>query len=260
MPPPLYILTYVFRPLRGPVKGSLISCIVPVFNGERYLGEALDSILSQTYRLLEIIIVDDGSTDETAAVIAEYGDQVRYLRQTNSGPWVAQNLGLSLAQGKFVAFLDADDLWHPEKLTRQMARFKKSPGLDICVTYVQNFWIPELREEEERFREHRLSKPLPGYVTPALLARLSCFDKIGLFNSTLQHAAAADWFMRAAEQRAVMEMLPDVLVYRRLHKTNRSRRLAVASRAEYLKLLKTRLDHQRHRDLRSLYPLDNYYL
>jgi len=100
------------------VVSSLISCIVPVFNGERYVSEALDSILAQTYRPLEIIVADDGSIDGTAAVVASYGEQVIYLRQANAEP-AARNLGLSAARGEFVAFLDAVDLWHPEKLAHE---------------------------------------------------------------------------------------------------------------------------------------------
>ena len=127
---------------------SLISCIVPVYNGERYLKEALDSILTQSYRPLEIIVVDDGSTDGTAEVVAGYGERVRYVWQSNAGPWIARNLGLSATQGEFISFLDADDLWHAEKLARQMARFEARPELDLCVTHLQNFWIPELEGEE----------------------------------------------------------------------------------------------------------------
>src|SRR5712692_6205416 len=230
------------------VKRDMISCIVPVFNGERYLAEALESILKQSYRPLEIIVVDDGSTDGTANVVARYGAKVRCLRQPNSGPAIARNLGLSAATGEFVAFLDADDLWHPEKLERQMARFQARPELDACVAHVQNFWIPELREEAERFRDHRISQPLPGYVTGTLLARRSIFKAIGPFNVALGHGDSADFFLRAAEHGAVMEMLPDVLSYRRLHRTNRSRLLASHSRDEYLKILKAVLDRRRLQD------------
>src|SRR5439155_16624014 len=154
----------------------LISCIIPVFNGEKYLAEALDSIRAQTYRPIEIIVVDDGSTDGTRELVASYGDQVRYLWQPNSGPATDRNQGLSAASGEFVAFLDADDLWHPEKLERQMARFDARPDLDVCVAHVQNFWIPELREEEARFRDHRVSRSLPGYDTETLLARHNFFE------------------------------------------------------------------------------------
>jgi glycosyltransferase involved in cell wall biosynthesis len=227
------------------MKRSLISCIVPVFNGERYLAETLDSMLAQTYRPIEIIVVNDGSTDSTADVVARYSDRVRSLHQDNAGPATARNRGLNAARGEFAAFLDADDLWHPEKLSRQMDRFEARAELDLCITMVQNFWIPELAEEEARYRNHPLSKPVPGYLTQTLLARRSTFEKAGHFNPSLHHAEKTDWFLRALERGAVLELLPEVLVYRRFHQTNISRTLGAASRDEYLQLLKTLLDRQR---------------
>jgi len=224
---------------------SLISCIVPVFNGETYLAEAIESILKQSYRPIEIIIADDGSTDGTATVAGRYGKQIRYLRQANAGTAAARNLGLSAAAGEFVAFLDADDLWHPEKLARQMAHFQTPPELDYCVSHVQNFWIPELIEEEKRFRDHRMSKALPGYVTGTLLARRDCFNTVGQFNTAIEHADDTEWFLRANERGAASELLPDVLLYRRLHYTNLSRVKASNSRDQYLQVLKTALDRRR---------------
>jgi glycosyltransferase involved in cell wall biosynthesis len=109
------------------MNSPVISCIVPVFNAERYLRETLDSVMGQTYRPLEIIVADDGSTDATASVVAAYGDRVRYLLQPNGGPAAARNLGLRAVSGEFVAFIDQDDLWNPEKLARQMARFQAHP-------------------------------------------------------------------------------------------------------------------------------------
>ena len=92
------------------MQSPLISCIVPVYNGERYIKEALDSILAQTYRPLEIIVADDGSTDGTESVVANYGNRVRCLWQPNAGPAAAWNLGVRAAQGEFVVFLDSDDV------------------------------------------------------------------------------------------------------------------------------------------------------
>jgi glycosyltransferase involved in cell wall biosynthesis len=135
----------------------LISCIVPVYNGELYLGEAIHSILAQTYRPLEVIVVDDGSRDGTYDVAANYGDRLRYVRQANAGPGAARNHGLNLARGEYVAFLDADDIWHPEKLMRQMDRFRARAELQISVTHIQNFWILELQEEADRFANHRVT-------------------------------------------------------------------------------------------------------
>ena len=227
------------------VKESLISCIIPVYNGERYLREAIDSILAQTYRPLEVIVADDGATDGSAAIVSSYGDRVRYLFQPNAGPPAACNLGLRAAQGDFMAFLAADDLWHVDKLARQMNLFKRRPELDLCVTHVQNFWIPELQEEAERFRNHRISQPLPGYVPQTLLARRALFETVGHFNIALRHADSTDWFLRVIEHGAVIDLLPDVLVYRRLHQSNLSRRMASASRQEYVELVKATLDRRR---------------
>jgi glycosyltransferase involved in cell wall biosynthesis len=229
------------------MEESLISCIIPVYNGERYLREALDSIMAQTYRPLEIIIADDGSTDATAALVAGYGKQVRYLFQTNAGTAAACNLGLRAARGEFVAFLAVDDLWHPEKLARQMSRFCLRPDLDLCVCHVQNFWVPELQAEAERFRNHRISQPLPGYVPQALLAKRPIFDTVGHFDSTLRHADSTDWFVRGMEHGAMIELLPDVLVFRRLHASNLSRRMASASREEYIQIVKTILNRRRQK-------------
>jgi glycosyltransferase involved in cell wall biosynthesis len=232
------------------MKKPLISCIVPVFNGEKYLGEALDSILKQTYRPLEIIVADDGSTDGTTAVTARYGKQIRYLRQDNVGASTARNFGLNAARGEFVAFLDADDLWHLEKLERQMARFEARPELDLSVTHLQNFWIPELEKEKARFEHHRLAEPLPGYVAVTLLARRSLFGKVGPFNTDLKLGDPLEWFLRVAEKGAIMELLPDVLVYRRMHQTNLSmelgsRRMTSSMQNALLQVVKASLDRRR---------------
>lgn len=236
------------------MKPPLISCVVPVFNGERYLQEALESILQQTYRPLEIIVADDGSTDGTARVVASYGDQVRYLRQPNAGSPAARNLGLNAVQGEFVAFLDADDLWHVEKLARQITRFQTRPELDVCISHVQNFWSPELQEKVAPPDDHSLLQPFPGYVAQALLARRALFDTIGRFNPDLHHGDLKDWFLRVAEHGAVLEVLTDILVYRRLHETNKSHHKAVVNREEHLRLVKASLERRRRLSGATLSP------
>jgi glycosyltransferase involved in cell wall biosynthesis len=227
------------------VAAPLVSCIVPVLDGERYLRESLDSILGQTYAPLEAIVADDGSTDGTAALVAAYGDRVRYLFQPNAGPAAACNLGLGAARGEFVAFLAADDLWHPEKLARQMARFAARPELDLSLAHLSNFWMPEVAEEARRFEHERLARPVPGYTCVTLLARRALFERVGGFDPALQHGVDFEWFLRAGEHGAVMELLPDVLVFRRLHRDNRSRRLAADSRDTFVRLVKHSLDRRR---------------
>jgi glycosyltransferase involved in cell wall biosynthesis len=227
------------------MSGPLVSCIIPVFNGERYLGKTLDSILAQTYRPLEIVVVDDGSTDKSPDVSASYGEAIQYLRQANAGQATARNFGVRSSRGELAAFLDADDLWHPEKLARQMARFAARPELDYCLTHVQNFWEAELEREAEMYHGHPRGQPMPGYVTGTLVAKRSLFQRIGLFDTSLGHTDKTEWFLRADAAGAVKEVLPDVLMYRRMHAGNRSRALAANSRDEYLRLLKATLDRRR---------------
>lgn len=227
------------------MSAPLVSCIVPVYNGERFLGEALESILRQAHSPLEIIVVDDGSTDGTAAVASRFAPRVTYIHQANAGPAAARNLGLARSTGEFVAFLDADDVWADEKLAVQLARFRDRPELDACVAHVQNFWIPELSAEAAQFRDHPRGQPIPGYVTAALLARRALFERIGPFDAALAHADAAEFFLRARRAGAVVELLPDVLLYRRIHTANRSKQWAAPSRDEFLRLLKKSLDEQR---------------
>jgi glycosyltransferase involved in cell wall biosynthesis len=229
-------------------NGALISCIIPTYNGERYLREAVDSILAQDYRPLEIIVADDGSTDGSFAIASSYGERVRYVEQPNQGPAAARNLGLTVARGEFVAFLDQDDRWHPEKLNRQIARFDARPGLDVSITHMRLFWDDAVRVEEESFRQAGGKVEIPGYITGTILARRGLFERVGGFDSALRHGDAMGWFLRAREQGAQVELLPDVLLYHRIHQSNLSRREITVSRDEFLGILKASLDRKRQRD------------
>jgi glycosyltransferase involved in cell wall biosynthesis len=195
-----------------------ISCIVPVYNGEKYLAEALESIFRQTLAAFEVIVVDDGSTDSTPSV-AGRDARVKYLRQANAGPSAARNHGIRESSGELLAFLDADDLWHPEKLERQATRFAACPGLDISLTHARNFWAPEVRDEEERFGGARVG------VLPAqsMMVRRSLFDRVGLFDVSMLHREVPGWLVHAKHAGAVIETLAEVLCDRRIHETNRSR-------------------------------------
>ena len=225
----------------------LVSCVVPCFNGQRYLDESLRSILAQTHRPLEIIVVDDGSTDRSAEIVRHYGDRVRYHRQENRGPGAACNTGIDIAGGDFIAFLEQDDLWLPDKTERQLAAFAADPALGYCVGHVQNFWVPELAAEAERHRDAPIMRPVPGYVVQTLMARPSVFERVGRFDQALRFAGATDWFLRAAELDVQGCLLPDVLTRRRLHEDNFSRRHRAASHDQFLAVVKAMLDRRRGR-------------
>src|SRR5712692_8045370 len=114
-----------------------VSVIVPVYNGEAFLAEAVDSIQRQAYQPLETIIVDDGSTDGTAGIAARFKDNVRYVYQSNNGPPAARNKGLKMARGNVIGFLDADDLWSENKLELQLAYLAEDSSVEIVLGHTQ---------------------------------------------------------------------------------------------------------------------------
>jgi glycosyltransferase involved in cell wall biosynthesis len=230
---------------RPKAEQPLVSCIVPIWNRAAYLTEALDSILAQTYQPIELLVVDDGSTDGSERIAAAYGQQLRLIRQAHAGPSAARNTGLVAARGSFVAFLDSDDRWHPEKLARQMARFVERPELELCICWVQNFWEPELAAEAKRYRHHRRAKPVPGYVAAALLARRAAFERVGPFDERLVFGDGPEWFVRAHRRGLLLDVVPEVLLYRRLHSSNYTRVAESAARDQYLDLLREHLERRR---------------
>lgn len=224
---------------------ALISCIIPVFNCEKYLAEALESVFAQTYSPLEVIVVDDGSTDDTCEIIAAFASWIKYFRQPNAGPAAARNQGIKLAKGRFLAFLDADDCWHPEKLSRQMEAFQANTELEVCVSHIQNFQSDELKGSTEDELASRHFRPFPGNVCPTLLAKKEVFEKTGLFDETLRTGEDLDWFLRAKDAGIVKEMLADVLLYRRLHKNNLTKRCANETRDNLMRHLKKLVDRHK---------------
>lgn len=223
----------------------LISVVVPVFNGERFLAEAIESVLAQTWRPIEVLVVDDGSSDGSAAAAERFGPPVQTLRQEHRGPPAARNLGLRAARGDLVAFLDADDLWLPEKLARQAARFGARPDLDISMVHVENFWMPEVADERRLLGDHPLTRPLPGYVFDAILIRRRVFGAVGLLDERLPHGDCAEFLLRARQAGTVEELLPDLLVRRRIHRGNASRAAGRKKREDALAIVRQTLDRRR---------------
>lgn len=223
----------------------LVTCVVVSWNSEQHLGAAIDSVLAQTYRPIEVLVVDAESSDDSMRVASSFPAPVRALSIPDRGPAATRNAGVSAARGAFVAFLDGDDLWHPDKLTRHMERFDERPQLDCSVTLIQNFWDEGHELESDHYRDHRRMQPVAGYVLTASCVRRSVFDRVGMLDESLLFADSADWFIRADRCEVVVELLPEVLTLHRLHGNNLSRRRADESTAEFARVLKRRLDHQR---------------
>ncbi len=150
----------------------LISVIIPVHNCEKYLKEAIDSVLAQSYSPIEIIVVDDGSTDGSANVARGYGDKVHLHSQSKMGIGGGRNSGIPLAKGGFLAFLDSDDLWTADKLEKQMALFREDPAVDMVFGNAIQFVSPELEGKSYSFS----AEPMSGYVAGTLLIRREAFS------------------------------------------------------------------------------------
>ena len=218
----------------------LISCIMPTRNGERFIGAALESILAQAWRPLEIIVVDDGSTDRSARIAANFGNPVRVVSHPVANPVLARNHGMQLAAGDFFCFIDHDDLYAPDKLDLQMAAFTQSPELDVCVGMVQRF-----SQAGPVAEKVNLGGPVAGYLTIAMLARRQAFERVGPLNPINFHSDSAEWFLRARDKGVSVRLLPQTLVYHREHSSNRSLTFGDRSRGEFLRLIKSKLDVER---------------
>ena len=229
--------------MKRPAPKTEISVIIPVFNGEAYLEEAIESVLSQTFKPAEILVMDDGSTDRSRDSVIRFTPAVRYIWQENRGTAVARNSAVELACGNFLAFLDQDDLWEPMKLELQIDAFEKKKDMDIVFGQVQQFFSPDL-DEMVKSRHYCPLDPVPGYLPSAMLIKRDAFFRVGLFESRWQIGEWTNWFVRAIEADLNIEVLQQVLVKRRIHSGNKGI-LQRNNRTEYARILKASLDRRR---------------
>jgi glycosyltransferase involved in cell wall biosynthesis len=222
---------------------SAVSVVIPAFNAARYIAEAVESVLAQTVPPAEIIVSDDGSTDETAAVVRRFGDRVRWHAGSNAGAGTARNRGVALARGELLAFLDADDLWTPDKSARQLRAFAENPTLAMVFGHVRQFHSPELPDEVKRQIEIPVEVSA-GTHAGTMMIRADAFRRVGEFRSDLRVGEFIDWYARARQLGVAGLMLPDVVMLRRLHATS----LGTAARAhqrDYVRLLRDKLRRER---------------
>jgi glycosyltransferase involved in cell wall biosynthesis len=219
-----------------------MSVIVPMFNAERYIAEAIQSVFDQTHPPAEIIIVDDGSTDGSAVIAQSYAPRARYLSQANLGPAAARNLGIECATGDLLAFLDADDLWTPDKLARQVQVLKTDPAREAVLGRIENFISPELGEDERRSLA-KAATQTGNFHIGALLIRRAAFLRVGCFDARWRHGEFIEWWARALRLNLIYTVLPDLVLRRRLHTDNLTRR--ERNRQEYLPMLREHLAQHR---------------
>jgi glycosyltransferase involved in cell wall biosynthesis len=225
------------------MPAPLISVIVPVYNGEAFLAEALESIVCQAYTPLEIIVVDDGSTDGTAKVAARF-PQVRYLYQTNRGPARARNAGLAQAQGQVITFLDADDVWSDDKLATQWALLWAHPEADLVLGHIH--LVTACPRVDGQLCPALIAQAWLSPSLGAALIRRRAFERVGRLDETLPMSEDLDWFLRAREDGPPWFTHPETVLYYRQHAQNYSLRNPQADRYHLLALKKS-LDRRRRK-------------
>jgi glycosyltransferase involved in cell wall biosynthesis len=223
-----------------PLAAPAIGVVIPCFNGARYLEAALLSVLAQEPRVVEIVMIDDGSSDESASIAARHEPWVRCFRQLHAGAGAARNRGVSLLSSPLVAFLDADDLWPAGRLRLLGAALDAHPELDGAFGAVREFLSPELPPELSTRVQPRPPRraPLPG----ALLIRRPAFERAGTFPESLTESVG--WYMQALDRGVRFAEIDDVVLLRRLHSSNVERHRHVL-RGEYARVLKQGLDRRR---------------
>jgi glycosyltransferase involved in cell wall biosynthesis len=222
------------------VTAALVSVVIPFRDRERYLAEAVESVLAQTHRPLEVILVDDGSTDRSATVATRFVPPARYVRQSPAGAGAARNAGIVLARGDFIAFCDSDDRWEPRKLASQLEAFAADPGLAACFTLVQEFVSPELDPAELRLRP--LRDAAAGIIPSAALLRREALERVGPFSVELR-LEWPEWYARLKDAGLRTVVVEEALVHRRLHATNLG--IDRDAQGDYLRALKASLDRRR---------------
>lgn len=208
-----------------------ISVIIPTFNSVSYLGEAIDSVLAQNYNNLELIIVDDGSTDETKEMIKSYGEQLTYYKIAHAGAATARNYGVEHSTGDYLAFLDADDLWPSDKLNKQLD-YLINQKQDAVFTSITQF----IDQSALHLKIKKDNAPMPGICASTLLIRREQFLKIGYFKTTYQLGEFIEWFMRAKKDSLQFAVLDTITTQRRIHGNNTSL-LFKANKKDYLSIL-----------------------
>jgi hypothetical protein len=228
----------------------LVSVIVPVYNGAAFLKDAVNVILAQNYPAIEIIVVDDGSTDTIDDVVAALPVEVRYFKQENAGAAAARNRGIKDASGDMIAFLDVDDLWPDNNLSALVDTLTSNPNLEVVHGYGQ------LMEFDAGSRSYKYvgnpQESFPYYIGAGLYRR-SAFEKVGLFDAALKFAEDTDWFTRAREAEIGLLRVPEITLLVRRHDQNMTNGKSLTE-LNTLRVFKKQLDRKRLVDAGTPHP------
>jgi glycosyltransferase involved in cell wall biosynthesis len=221
-----------------------ISVIIPTYNRSHCVAEAIDSVAGQSYKNHEIIVVDDGSTDDTARLLAGYDGRLSALHTQHAGPSAARNAGLRAARGDYIAFLDSDDLWTPRKLEQQIGFFAKNPDARICQT--EEIWIrngvrvnPMKKHKKYSGWIFRQCLPLCIVSPSAVMLHRSIFDRVGLFDESLPACEDYDLWLRIAPHYPIYLIDKPLIIKRGGHADQQSRTVPALDRLRIQALCKS---------------------
>lgn len=197
------------------INSPKVSVIIPTYNRAIHIGRAVESIFTQTYQDFEIIIIDDGSTDNTKDVLFGYHDRIKYIYQTNKGVSSARNRGIKEARGEYLAFLDSDDIWLPTKLEKQIKLFHKDPTIYLVYSYARYF---DRDNNSDFIRPQHISKSFEDFLyaetvlpTSSVMLRKEAIDKVGLFDEQLPSIEDYDLWLRIS-QKFKVDFISEILV------------------------------------------------
>jgi glycosyltransferase involved in cell wall biosynthesis len=209
------------------MSNELVTAVIPTYNYGRFVAQAVESALTQTYGNVEVLVVDDGSTDDTRERLKPYADRIRYLYQENQSVAAARNTGVRAAKGNLIAFLDADDLWHPHKLEVQMRYLGDHPSVRLVA-------VDRLAEGVTHWPPlaslaHPCARPVtveelvlrPHFAPSGVLVRKECFDTVGFFDTSLRNAEDYDMWIRIACRFPIVKLEVPLWWYR-VHGNNKS--------------------------------------
>jgi glycosyltransferase involved in cell wall biosynthesis len=220
-----------------------IGVFIPAFNAAPYIAEAIESVLAQLPGDAEVVVVDDGSTDATAAVAARFGSPVRVVGVPHGGIASAINAAIAEMRAPILASIDADDRWLPGKLEKQLAALAAEPSLDAVFGFVRQFVSPDLpaaRAAQMVFS----GQPIAGFMRGAMLIRRAAYDRVGPMETDLKVGEFISWYSRGVDAGLKGKLLPDLVYERRIHGAN-TVLLERDARSDYLRIVKATLDRRR---------------